>query len=80
VQCDISEHPGLLLAQGEGGRGEAGAGGGGGGGKERGESSNICVKPQIFRQVRFSYKNRNNSFPTDMKMGKIITFSYPYNM
>jgi hypothetical protein len=74
LQCDIREHPGLLLAQGEGGRGEAR-----GGRVERGESSNICAKPQIFRQVRFSYKNYNNSFPTDTKMGKIITFSYPYS-
>jgi len=30
-QCDIREHPGLLLARGEGGRGEAV-----GGGEERG--------------------------------------------
>jgi len=75
LQCDIREHPGLLLAQGEGGRGETG----GGGGKERGESGNICAKRQIFRQVRFSYKNCNNSFPTDMKMGKISTHSYAYS-
>jgi len=74
LQCDIREHP-RLLAQGEGGRGEAG----GGEGKKRGESSNICAKPQIVRKVRFSYKNCNNSFPTDIKMGKIITFSYAYS-
>lgn len=76
LPCDICEHPGLLLAQAEGGRE---AWGGGGGEKERGDSSNVCTKPQIFRQVRFSYKNCNNAYPTDMKMGKIITLSYAYS-